>query len=145
MRIMNSSISRLRWLRILSAALAVIAFSLVAVMIVTAGYAFLLAYQARGAPDQSAINRFAAEISPVFVPWLECFLALILSFTIGRKTDGCSTTQGFFIGILAGMLGLAVARFFRGHLSPSSVIFSFGVVGAGYIGGWLGEKWPARK
>jgi F0F1-type ATP synthase assembly protein I len=79
------------------------------------------------------------------VPWLECFLALILSFTIGRKTDECSTTQGLLIGILAGMLGLAVALFFRGHPSTSSMIFSFGVAGTGYIGGLLGEKWPAKK
>jgi hypothetical protein len=142
---MNPSISRLRWLRILCAALAVIAFSFVAVMMVTAGYAFLLAYQARGAPDQSAINRFAAEISPIFMPWLECFLALALSYAIGRKTEESSTAQGLLIGILAGMLGLAVAVFFRGHLSPSSIIFSFGVAGAGYIGGLLGEKWPAKK
>jgi hypothetical protein len=142
---MNSSILRLRWLRILGAALAVIGFSFVALMIVTAGYAFVLAYQARGAPDQSAINRFAAEISPRFVPWLECFLALLLSFTIGRKTDRCSITQGLLIGILAGMLGLAVALFFRGHLSSSSIVFSFGVAGAGCIGGLLGKKWPAKK
>jgi multisubunit Na+/H+ antiporter MnhB subunit len=142
---MNFTVSRLRWLRIFGAALAVVALSLVVVMLVTAGYAFYLAYQARGAPDQSAINRFASGISPIFVPWLECFLALILSFKIGRKTEAGSTTQGLFIGILAGLLGLAVALFFRGHLSPSSVIFSLGVAGAGCLGGFLGEKWPARK
>jgi hypothetical protein len=142
---MNSSILRLRWLRILGAALAVVAFSFVALMIVTAGYAFVLACQARGAPDQSAINRFAAQISPRLMPWLECLLALVLSFTVGRKTHECSTIQGLLIGILAGMLGLAVALFFRGHLSSSTIVFSFGVAGAGCIGGLLGDKWPARK
>jgi hypothetical protein len=133
---MNSSILRLRWLRILGAALAVVAFSFVALLV--------LACQARGAPDQSAINRFAAQISPRLMPWLECLLALILAFTIGRKTHECSTIQGLLVGILAGMLGLAVALIFRGHLSSSAIVFSFGVAGAGCIGGLLGKKWPAR-
>ncbi len=135
----------MRWLQIFGAALAVIASSFIALMAVTVGYAFVLAYQARGAPDQGAINHFAAGISPILMPWLECFLALILSFAIGRKTAGRSTTQGLLIGILAGMLGLAVARFFRGHFGTSSAMFSLGVAGAGYLGGLLGEKWPAKK
>ena len=142
---MDSSITRLRWLRILSAALAVIALSFVALMIVTAGYAFVLAYQARGAPDQSAINRFAADIGARLMPWLECFLALALCYTIGRKTEESRATQGLLIGILAGILALAVALFFRGRLSPSSLIFSVGVAGAGGIGGFLAEKWPDKK
>jgi hypothetical protein len=142
---MDSSISRLRWLRILGAALGVIALSFVALTVITAGYAFVLAYQARGAPDQSAINRFAAEISPKILPWLECLLALALSYTVGRKTGEGSTTQGLLIGILAGVLGLAIALFFRGHLSPGSVLFSIGVAVAGCIGGLFGEKWPAKK
>jgi len=142
---MTFSLTHIRWLRVLGVAISVIAFSFIALMVITAGYACVLAWQARGAPDQGAISRFAAAVSPRLMPWLECVLALILSYTVGRKIEEGGTIQGLLIGILAGVLGLAVALFFRGHLSPSSLIFSFGVAGAGCIGGFLGEKWPDKK
>jgi hypothetical protein len=142
---MTVSLARVRWLRVLSTAIAVIVLSFVVLMFITAGYACASAYQARGAPDQSAISRFAAQISPRLMPWLECFLALALSFSVGRKSKESSTAQGLFIGILAGMLGLALALVFRGHVSSSSLIFSCGVALAGFIGGLSGQKWPANK
>jgi hypothetical protein len=142
---MTFSFAHVRWLRVLAVAISVIALSFVVLLIITTGYAFVLAYQVRGTPDQSAIGRFAAQISPGLMPWLECMLALILSFRVGRKSDESSTTQGILIGTLAGILGLAVALFFRGHISSSSLLFSIGVAAAGCIGGLFGEKWPAKK
>ena len=141
---MTVSLTRVRWLRVLGVATSVVALSFIVLMIITAGYAFVLAFQARGAPDQGAIGRFAAQISPSLMPWLECLLALILSYNVGRKSEESSAAQGLFIGIFAGLLGLAVALFFRGHVSSSSLLFASGVALAGWIGGSFGEKWPAK-
>lgn len=133
------------WLRILGAALGVIAASFISSMIVIFVYALVLAIQARGAPNQTTINHFAAAISPKMLPWLELFWAFTLSFRIGRKTEAESSTQGLFIGILAGMLSLLIPLCFRGGLSLFSVFLLLGIIGCGYIGGIFGEKWPAKK
>jgi len=67
---MNHSLSSIRWLRVLSAALAVMALSFLILTVIITVYAFILAFQARGAPDQNAINHFAARVSPKLMPWL---------------------------------------------------------------------------
>ena len=74
---MGYSLSKIRWRRVLSAAFAVIALSLLIPIVILTVYAFVLAFQARGAPDQTAINHFAASVSPKLIPWLEMVLTLL--------------------------------------------------------------------
>lgn len=50
--------------RVLTAALAAVGVSFLVLMLLIAGYAFVLAFEVRGAPDQRAINHFAGRISP---------------------------------------------------------------------------------
>ena len=52
---MSYSLSRVRWRRVLGAAFAVIALSFLIPIVIITVYAFVLAFQARGAPDQTAI------------------------------------------------------------------------------------------
>ena len=134
----------IRWLRIVSGALAVIGFSFLILMIVTAIYATTLAIRVRGAPDQGEINRFAAGLGPRLMPWLESLLAFILAFGIFRRTKDRKPMHGFLLGILAGVLGLALVLFIRGHLSLLSAITFSCVVSLGWIGGFCAQKWPAK-
>ena len=140
---MNLSFAGVRWGRVLGSAVGVIALSFAVLMIVTSGYACVLAFQARGAPDQREIGRFAGEISPRLMPWLECLLALLLAFRLGRKGGAGSTIQGLLIGFVAGVLSLALPLIFRGHLGLTSLMFAGGIAAAGFIGGLGGKKWPA--
>ena len=137
---MNQSLSSIRWFRVLSAALAVIALSFLILAVIVAVYAFLLAFQARGAPDQSAISHFAARVSPKLMPWLEVFLTFLAAVIVARRAEKASATHGLFIGILAGLLSLAVPLAFGGRLGLHNLVFFLIVVGLGWLGGFVGQK-----
>jgi hypothetical protein len=141
---MNYSLSSVRWLRILIAAVAVIALSFLLLMVIITGYAFVLAFQARGAPDQNAINHFAAKVSPKLMPWLEMLLTLVVTFIVARRAETASIVHGLFIGILAGLLSLAVILAFGGQLGLPNLVFLLTVVGLGWLGSFVGQKKTGR-
>ena len=141
---MNYSLSSVRWLRILIAAVAVIAVSFLILMVIITGYAFVLAFQARGAPDQNAINHFAASVSPKLMPWLEMSLTLVVALIVARRAETASIVHGLFIGILAGLLSLAVTLAFGGRLGMHNWVFFLIVVGLGWLGGFVGQKRTGR-
>jgi hypothetical protein len=137
---MNYSSSRIRWLRILGAALAVIVLSFLILMFMITVYALVLAFQARGAPDQNAISHFAARVSPKLMPWLEMLLTLGVALSVARRAQTASIMHGLFIGILAGLLSLAVTLAFGGRLGLRNLLFFLIVVGLGWLGGFVGQK-----
>jgi len=141
---MNYSLSSIRWLRVLGAAVAVVAGSFLILMVIVTVYAFVLAFQVRGAPDQNAINHFAAKVSPKLMPWLEMSLTLVMTFIVARRAETASIVHGLFIGILAGLLSLAVTLAFGGRLGLYDLVFFVIVVGLGWLGGFVGQKRTGR-
>ena len=137
---MNHSSSRVRWLRVLGAALGVVALSFLILTVITAVYAFILAFQTRGAPDQTAISHFAARVNPKLMPWLEGFLTFLGAVWVTRRTREATAINGLFIGILAGLLSFAVILAFGGRLGFRALLFSLAVVGLGWLGGFVGQK-----
>src|SRR5664279_3849456 len=137
---MSYSLSNLRWRRVLGAAFGVIALSFLIPIVVVAVYAFVLAFRARGAPDQIAINHFAASVSPKLMPWLEMVLTLLLAFRVSRRTEGASMISGLIVGILAGLLSLAVTLAFGGRLGLRDSLFLLLVMALGWLGGYIGQK-----
>ena len=141
---MNYSLSSVRWLRVLGAAVAVIAVSFLILIVIVTVYAFILAFQARGAPDQNAINHFAAGVSPKLMPWLEMLLTLVVALIVARRAEKASIIHGLFIGILVGLLSLAVTLAFGGRLGLRNLAFFLIVVGMGWLGGFVGQKRTGR-
>lgn len=141
---MNPLAQNSRWLRIVSGAVAVIGFSILIMMLVTALYATTLAFRVRGAPDQGEINRYAASLSPRLLPGLECLLAFLLSFGIFRRSEDRNPLHGLLLGLLAGFLGLSLVLMIRGHLGLPSLITFFCIAGLGWLGGFCAQKWPAK-
>jgi len=137
---MTNSLSGIRWRRVLGAAFAVIAVSFLIPIVIITVYAFVLALLARGAPDQTAINHFAASITPKLMPWLEMVLTLLLAFRVARRTEGASIISGLIVGILAGLLSLAVTLAFRGRLGLHDLPVLLIVVALGWVGGFIGQK-----
>jgi hypothetical protein len=142
---MSQSSSGIQWLRILGAALAVIALSFLSLMAMTTAYALVLAFQARGAPDQTAINHFAARISPRLMPWLEMLLTLVVAFRVTRRARKASLLHGLLIGILAGLLSLAVSLAFGGRLGLRNLLLLLIVAGLGWLGGFVGRRRPGTQ
>jgi hypothetical protein len=137
---MSYSLSKIRWRLVLGAAFAVIALSFLIPIVIITIYAFVLAFQARGAPNQTAITHFAASVSPKLMPWLERVLTLFLAFRVARRTEGAGIISGLIVGILAGLLSLAVALAFGGRLGLHSSLFLLIVVALGWLGGFIGQK-----
>jgi hypothetical protein len=137
---MSYSLSKIRWRRVLGAGFAVIALSFLIPIVIITVYAFVLALQARGAPDQTAINHFAASVTPKLLPWLEMVLTLLLAFRVARRTEGASIISGLIVGILAGLLSLAVTLAFEGRLALHNSLFLLIVVALGWLGGFIGQK-----
>ena len=137
---MNPSSSNIGWLRILGAALAVTVLSFLILMFVIAVYAFVLAFQAWGAPDQSAINHFAASVSARWMPWFEALMTLLLAFGIARRAQAAGILHGLLVGCLAGLLSVAVTLAFGGRLGPRNLLFFLTAVGLGWLGGLMGQK-----
>ena len=103
-------------------------------------YALVLAFQARGAPDQNAINHFAASVSSKLMPWLEMLLTLVVVLRVARRAQTASIMHGLIIGILVGLLSLAVTLAFGGRLGLRNLLFFLIVVGLGWLGGFVGQK-----
>jgi hypothetical protein len=137
---MSYSFSKIRWRRVLTAGFAVIALSFLIPIVIITVYALFLAFQARGAPDQTAINHFAASVSRKLMPWLEIVLTLFFAFRVARRTEGASIISGLIVGILAGLLSLAVTSAFAGRLGLHDSLFLLIVVALGWLGGFIGQK-----
>lgn len=142
---MSHTLSSTRWLRVLGAALAVIGLSFLILTIIVAVYAFVLAIQARGAPDQSAISHFAARLSPKLMPWLEMFLTFFAAVVVARRAEKAGAAHGLWIGILAGLLSLAVPLAFAGRLGLRNLVLFLIIVGLGWVGGLVVQKRTDRR
>jgi hypothetical protein len=103
------------------------------------GYAFVLAFHARGAPDQAAINQLAATISPAMMPWLERLLTVVLAFWVVRWGAGARAADGLYVGLLSGLLSLAVMLSFGGRLTARGLLAFVVLVALGWLGGVLGR------
>ena len=143
---MDYSSAGIRWLRVFGAALAVIALSFLILTLLIALYAVVLAFQARGAPDQIAINHFAKWVSPKLMPWLEMLLTLVMALRVARQAPKASILHGLLIGITAALLCLAVVLAFGGRLGLHNLLFSLIVVGLGWLGGFVGQSlWGKQR
>lgn len=137
---MNNSLSNVRWLRIISAAVAVIALSFLVLTLMTTIYAFRLAIHAHGSPDQAAISHFASKAGRMLMPGLEALLTVIVAGMVARKTENAGVIHGLLIGLLAGLLGLAMSLAFGGHLNLRAICLFLIVTAAGWLGGFIGRK-----
>lgn len=137
--------SGIRWLRVAIAGLVVIALSFFVLIAITTVYAFGLAFQARGAPEQNAINQFAAAISMKWLPWIEIVITFAVAAALARKAQGSSVIQGLMIGVFAAVFGLAVPLALGAHLGLRNAVFVVFATGAGCLGGLLRKTGRQEK
>ena len=124
---------------VLGAGVAVIALSFLLLFVPIVVYAFVLAFRARGAPDQTAINHFAAMLSPALMPWLERLLTPVLAFRVVRRAEPAHAVDGLFVGMVAGINGLVMLLAFGGRLTVGSVGGCLLIVGLGWLGGLVAQ------
>ena len=137
---MTFPLARVRWRNVIGAAFAVITLSFLILIVIVFVYAFVLAFRARGAPNQIAINHFAASVSSKMMPWLETVLTFLFALKVARKTKEISIVSGLVVGILAGLLSSAVTLLFGGRMGFHNTVFLLVVVALGWFGGFIGQK-----
>jgi hypothetical protein len=133
---------KVRWLRVSAAAAAIVALSFVVVMAIIAAYAFVLAVQARGGPNQAVVNQFARVTASRVMPWLEGLLTFVLAWRMSRAADA-TRADGILIGVLSGLLSTAVVLAFGGHLVLRHLIVFLVITALGWLGGMAGRRWSA--
>jgi hypothetical protein len=133
---MKGEFSKLPFGRILIAGVVIVLVSTLAVTLVVTGYAFYLAFQVRGAPDQARIGQFAQWISSILTPVLEIILTFFGARRVRRKSQTTKLSSGLFVGILVVLLGILVQYVFGDAFQPINILW----IGLILVAGWLGGK-----
>ena len=142
---MNLPLARVRWRRVIGASFAVVASSFLILIVIVTIYAFVLAFQARGAPNQTAIQHFAASVSPKLMRWIEAVMTFVFALKVARKAEEACIVSGLIVGILAGLLSAAITLAFGGRIGFHNSLFFLVVAALGWLGGFLGQRTANAK
>ena len=123
----------MKWGRILVAGIGTLAAVLLAITLVATGYAFKLAFEVRGAPDQTRIGQFAEHLgrSSWWVP--QILLTVPAAAWAVRKVQSSHQLHGVLIGLVVAVTGIVM-----GFTMSFRTIAEFALtVGAGWLGGTM--------
>jgi FtsH-binding integral membrane protein len=121
----------MKWGRILVAGIGTCAAVLLVITLVVTGYAFKLAFEVQGAPDQTRIGQFAEHLSRSSWWVLQILLTVPAAAWAVRKVQRSHRLHGVLIGLV-----VAVTGFVMGFTMSYRTIAEFALtVGAGWLGG----------
>ena len=121
----------MRWGRILVAGIGTLAAVLLAITLVATGYAFKLAFEVQGPPDQTRIARFAEYLGRSFWWILQILLTVPAAAWAARKAQSRHQQHGVLVGLVVAVTGFAM-----GFTMSFWTIAEFALtVGAGWLGG----------
>jgi hypothetical protein len=124
-----------RWARCVAAGLAVFGAAFVLAAAVVFVYAFALAFEVRGAPDQARIQAFARAVGSALGPWLRIVLTAAAADWLGR-TSRSAALEGALVGVVAGLAGLLLGW----PPSVRGLAFLAGTIGAACVGALVGRR-----
>lgn len=105
---------------------------------VVTGYATYLSFQARGAPDMTMINEFAAKSSAGVVSIFIGVGTLVGGLLAGRKAKVDAYQNGLMVGVVTALVDLVLGIF--GGFSLWAIVSFILAVGGGWLGGRLSNK-----
>jgi hypothetical protein len=127
----------MKWGRILLAGIGVPVVGLLLVTLMATGYAFKLAFEVQGAPDQARIGQFAEHLGRSYWLVVQIFLTVLAAAWAVRKVQRSHKLHGVLIGVVVGATG-----FVMGFRMSVQTIAGFALtVGAG----WLGAAMAAHR
>jgi len=135
---MTNQLSQIRWWRVTWTALAVYGASFILVFLIVTAYASYLAFQVRGAPDQTMIQQFANQ----YAPWLGAITIVLFTLWGARWLASFVRADVQLHGLVLGVIVALVNLIFEGvgAFSLTALLTAVLVIGAG----WLGGRWAAR-
>ena len=121
----------MKWGRILVAGIGTYAAVLLVITLVVTGYAFKLAFEIQGAPDQTRIGQFAEHLSRSSWWVLQILLTAPAAAWAVRRVQRSHQLHGVLIGLVVAVTGLVM-----GFAMSFRTIAEFALtVGAGWLGG----------
>ena len=133
---MTTQLSQIKWGRVVLTALVVSVAGFLTTFLVVTAYAFILAFQARGAPDQTLIMAFADQYAPWIGPVGLILFTILGAMWLARRVGNTVELHGIVLGVLVSLVSII----FDG-LSVSTLITIVLTIGAG----WLGSRLTARQ
>jgi hypothetical protein len=131
--VMTNQFSQIRWGRVAWTALTVYGASFLLVFLIVTAYAAYLAFQARGAPDQTTIGVFASQ----YAPWIGTASLVLFTFLgtlwMARFVKTAYELHGLVLGIFISLVNIVFAG--AGSLGLAEWIATGLVVGSGWLGG----------
>jgi hypothetical protein len=131
----------MRWGRILLAGIGSCAAVLLVITLVATGYAFKLAFEVRGAPDQARIGQFAEHLGRSFWWVLQILLTVPAAAWAVRKVQRSHQLHGVLVGLVAAATGFAMAF----TLSARTMAEFALTVGAGWLGGAMAAHHRSKQ
>jgi hypothetical protein len=129
---MTNQLSQVRWWRVIWTALAVYGASFLLVFLIVTAYASYLAFQARGAPNQTMIQAFADQ----YAPWLGPISLILFTFLgamwLARFVKTDIQLHGLALGLIVSLVNILF-----GGMDLTVLLTTALVIGAGWLGGRL--------
>ena len=127
----------MKWGRILVAGIGTHVAVLLVITLVVTGYAFRLAFEVRGAPDQARIGQFAAYLGRSYWGILQILLTVPSAAWALRKVPTSHQLHGVLIGLVVAATGFMMSV----TISVRTIAVFALTMGAG----WLGSVMAARR
>jgi len=125
-----------KWGRILVAGIGTCVAVFLVITLVVTGYAFRLAFEVRGAPDQTRIGQFAEHLGRSCWWVLQILLTVPAAAWAVRRVQRSHQLHGALIGLVAAATGLVM-----GFTLSLRTMAAFALtVGAGWLGGAMAAR-----
>ena len=126
----------MKWGRIVLVGIGIPAAALLLHTLVVTGYAFKLAFEARGAPDQIRIAQFAEYLGRFYWSVLVILATVPATSWAIRRVPASHALHGACIGVVVGGVGLLLGF----TVSVRTIVELVLTVGAGWLGGVLAAR-----
>jgi NO-binding membrane sensor protein with MHYT domain len=131
----------MKWSRILVAGIGTSVVVFLVITLAATGYAFKLAFEVRGAPDQARIGQFAAHLGRSYWWVLQILLTVPAAVWAVRKVQRSPQLHGVLVGLVAAATGSAIAF----TVSVRTLAAFALTVGAGWLGGALAARHRTKQ
>jgi len=131
----------IKWRRVILTGIGAYIASILLITLIVTGYAFRLAFQARGAPDQAKIALFAERLSGSWGLISILIVTFWAAVWVARRGTPAAAIHG---GLVGGVV--AVLAFIVGHtLSVRTLIDFAATEAAGWVGGLIVGRTTANS
>jgi putative membrane protein (TIGR04086 family) len=126
----------MKWGRILAAGIGTALAVMLVVTLLATGYAFKLAFEVRGAPDQARIAQFSEHVGRSFWWILQILLTVPGAAWAARKAQRSHQLHGVLTGLVVAATGLLLSFTTSTRTMAEAAL----TVGAGWLGGVLAAR-----